>query len=98
MDFPDRIKAFINALIKIISGLFSNIIIKDDNKYKATLVEQIAKARIEWQNALIIYNEISERELIDYAIYNLKAAEEYYLYLNKLAKKQGVQNFNIDIN
>ena len=97
MDYLDKIKAFLNCLIKFLSVWLSNLIIKENNKYQATLAEQVAQARLEWQNALLIFNEISEPELIDYAIYNLKAREEYYLYLTKLAQKKGIKNFTVDI-
>ncbi len=97
MNYLNKIKTFLRGLIKFISGWFSNLIIKENNKYQATLAEQVAQARLEWQNALLIFNEISEPELIDYAIYNLKAREEYYLYLTKLAQKKGIKNFTVVI-
>lgn len=97
MDCLNKTKAFLYGLIKFISSWFSNIIVKESNKYKATLVEQVGQARLEWQNALIFFNEISEQELMDYAIYNLRAREEYYLYLTRLAQKKGIKNSTVDI-
>ncbi|MGE5372847.1 MAG: DUF2508 family protein [Solirubrobacterales bacterium] len=43
--------------------------------------EEVDHARREWQFALRIFNEISEPGMIDYAVYNLQAAEKRYGYL-----------------
>lgn len=42
------------------------------------LVEQ---ARQEWQEAQTLFNQVKEDDLIDYAIYKLKAAERRYIFL-----------------
>lgn len=97
MGLLNKIKAFLDGLIKFASSYFSKRIVTEKNKYKITLVEQVAQARVEWQNAVLFFNEISEQELMDYAILNLQAREEYYLYLTKLAQKKGIKNFTVDI-
>ena len=51
------------------------------------LVEQ---ARREWQNAKDKFDQISDPDLIDHAIYNLEAAERRYIYLLKKAKEEGI--------
>jgi hypothetical protein len=52
-----------------------------------TLVE---KARREWEEAQMLFNEVKEPELIDHAIYNMEATERKYMFLLKEAKKGNV--------
>ena len=49
-----------------------------------TLVEQ---AKQEWQDAKKRFNEVSDPDLVDYAIYALEAAERRYIYLLKKARE-----------
>lgn len=48
---------------------------------------ELERARQEWQTALQVFNEISDPELIDYAVFNLKAAEKKYGYYLKNARR-----------
>lgn len=43
-------------------------------------------ARKEWEYAKNIFENVSDPDLIDYAIYNVKAAEKKYTYLIKQIK------------
>ncbi len=51
-----------------------------------TMVEQ---ARLEWRYARERFNQISDPDLIDHAVYDLEAAERRYVYLLKKAKEEG---------
>lgn len=55
------------------------------------LVEQ---ARQEWESARDRFNQISDPDLIDHAIYNLGAAERRYVYLLKQARKKGLNLYS----
>lgn len=50
-----------------------------------SLVEQ---AKQEWQDAKRRFNEVSDPDLVDYAIYALEAAERRYVYLLKKARNK----------
>lgn len=41
----------------------------------------LERARKDWQVALKIFEETSDPELVEYAVYNLKAAEKRYSFL-----------------
>lgn len=56
-----------------------------------TVVEQ---ARREWQSAKERFDQISDPDLIDHAIYDLEAAERRYIYLLKKAKEEGVNLYS----
>ena len=56
------------------------------------LVESVQAAQQEWRNALTFFENVSEPELVDYAIFNLETARRKYMYLLKLARKEGLKN------
>ncbi len=43
-------------------------------------------AKREWENAKNIFENVSNPDLVDYAIYNIDAAEKRYMYLLKQMK------------
>ncbi len=47
-------------------------------------------ARQEWQDAKQRFDQISDPDLIDHAIYSIEAAEKRYMYLLKKAREEGV--------
>ncbi len=53
-----------------------------------TMVET---ARLEWRSARNRFNQISDPDLIDHAIYDLEAAERRYIYLLKKAREEGAK-------
>lgn len=56
---------------------------QQDDYYK--LVEQ---ARREWRDAKLRFEQISDPDLIDHAIYAIEAAEQRYIYLIKKAREE----------
>ncbi|NLZ33220.1 MAG: DUF2508 family protein [Firmicutes bacterium] len=58
-----------------------------------SLVEQ---ARLEWHKAKDAFDQVSDPELIDHAVYNLEAAERRYIYLLKKAKEEGVNLYGAE--
>ncbi|NMD42185.1 MAG: DUF2508 family protein [Firmicutes bacterium] len=49
----------------------------------------VETARLEWRSARNRFNQISDPDLIDHAIYDLEAAERRYIYLLKKAREEG---------
>lgn len=47
-------------------------------------------AKREWENAKNIFENVSNPDLVDYAIYNIDAAEKRYMYLLKQMKNYSV--------
>lgn len=56
-----------------------------------TLLADIEAAKRDWTNARAFFEQVSEPDLVDMAIYSLEAAEKRYIYLLKQAKLQGLQ-------
>lgn len=54
------------------------------------LVDLLEDAHREWNHAKIYFNNVTEPDLIDYAVFYLGAAEKKYTYLWKCARDAGV--------
>lgn len=55
---------------------------------KDDLYINLENAKKEWEEAKNIFENVSEPDLVDYAIYNVEAAEKKYVYLLKLIKNE----------
>ncbi|MDD4600706.1 hypothetical protein SDC9_15156 [bioreactor metagenome] len=55
-----------------------------------TLPEVVEQAKQEWHYAQHLYNQVTDDDLIEYAIYLMKASEKKYIYLLKRARREGV--------
>jgi len=49
----------------------------------------IEAARQEWLAAQRYYDTVSDTDLVDHAVYMIQAAEKKYIYLLKLARREG---------
>lgn len=58
---------------------------------KNDLYVNLENAKKEWEEAKNIFENVSEPDLVDYAIYNVEAAEKKYVYLLRQIKNE---NFN----
>ncbi|MCE5286622.1 MAG: YaaL family protein [Pelosinus sp.] len=55
-----------------------------------TILEQMAQAKKEWRDAQGYYNSVYDKDLVDHAVYMMQAAEQKYIYLLKLARREGL--------
>ncbi|MGI6225377.1 MAG: YaaL family protein [Peptococcales bacterium] len=62
-----------------------------------TLVELVNKAKEEWHDARNLFQEVTDPDLIDHAIYRMESAEKRYMYLLKIAHTEKVVNNQIEI-
>lgn len=56
------------------------------------LLGAVHAARQEWYAAQSYFENVSDPELVDYAIYKIEAAKRKYMYLLKEARKEGLAN------
>jgi len=63
-----------------------------------SLVELVNKAKEEWLDALDFFEEVTDPDLIDHAIYRIESAEKKYTYLLKLANAEKVTNSKVELN
>jgi hypothetical protein len=55
-----------------------------------SLPEVVEQARLEWLSAQNYYNTVSDDDLVDHAAFLMQAAEKKYMYLLKMARREGV--------
>ncbi len=74
-----------------LKNIIENFQIKKNASSKDKAFENIENAKKEWEDAKNIFENVSEPDLVDYAIYKVEAAEQKYIYLLKQYK---YNNFN----
>lgn len=52
------------------------------------LRQALREAKEEWENARTIFEEVTDNDMIDFAIHRLEAAERRYMYLLKLFRER----------
>lgn len=55
------------------------------------MIDTIKQAHEEWKNAEVFFQNVTEPDLIDHAIYRAQAAKTRYAYLMKLAREMGAR-------
>ncbi|KAB3532232.1 DUF2508 family protein [Alkaliphilus serpentinus] len=60
----------------------------DENQ---AFVDIIRIAHDEWKSAEVFFENVTEPDLIDHAIYKMEAAKSRYIYLLKKAKEEGIK-------
>lgn len=58
---------------------------------KARLAAAVDEARRQWVAARKFFDNVTETDLIDYAVFSIGAAEKRYMFLLDEARKQGVE-------
>ncbi|WP_427337671.1 YaaL family protein [Caloranaerobacter sp. DY30410] len=51
----------------------------------------LKEAHFEWKEAENYFQNVTDPDLIDFAIYNMEAAKTKYIYLLKEARKKGIK-------
>lgn len=54
------------------------------------LLQTVEAARQDWLMAQMYYDNVSDPDLVDHAVYQMQAAEKKYNYLLKQARTQGL--------
>ncbi|MGE5553743.1 MAG: YaaL family protein [Betaproteobacteria bacterium] len=54
------------------------------------LLADVEEARQQWLSAKAYFDNVTDPDLIDMAIYSIEAAEKRYMYLLKMARLQGI--------
>ena len=68
-------------------GLFQ---LQERGQILPDLVEDLEQAWREWKHARLYFNNVTDPDLIDYAIFNMGATEKKYIYLLKQARETGI--------
>ena len=84
-----RIKKGSNILDTITNMFSTGQINQHDEFYNA-----LEAAKREWIDSQIYFDNVSDPELVDYAIHMMEASETKYMYLLNKAKKE---NYSVDL-
>ncbi|WP_312814122.1 YaaL family protein [Sedimentibacter sp.] len=74
---------------KEVKGILDLFKVQKDVDEKKDLYASLENAKKEWEEAKNIFENVSEPDLVDYAIYNIEAAEKKYVYLLRKIKSEG---------
>ena len=61
-----------------------------EESQESELIDLINKAQKEWKIAINNFNYCSDRDMVDYSIYSMEAAEKRYITLLKMARKENL--------
>jgi Protein of unknown function (DUF2508) len=87
MDTPRKKPSLFGIIFKNFKGLFQ---LKNTGEKLPDLIEDLEQAWREWRHARLYFNNVTDPDLIDYAIFNMGATEKKYIYLLKRAREIGV--------
>lgn len=71
-----------------LKSIFGSFKIQKNSNDKNDLYINLENAKKEWEEAKNIFENVSEPDLVDYAIYNVEAAEKKYVYLLRQIKNE----------
>ncbi len=67
----------------------------ENSRDQAEFMDLVTEAKNEWLEAQNYFENVSEPDLVDYAIYRLEAAKIRYMYLIKQARISGIRNTQV---
>ena len=85
----DSENKFFNAINNFYAKVINGADLRSEDE---KMIDNIRIAHEEWKNAEAYFENVTNDDLIDYAIYRAQAAKTRYVYLMKLAKEMGVRD------
>lgn len=82
--YGSKLRKYIGALLTVKSP------VQENGLTKCGLAILAEKARVEWGESQVLFNEAQDPELINHAIFAMEAAERKYMYLLQEARKEKV--------
>lgn len=77
--------------VQKITASFNKMFKENNKSEEELLLEEVKKALEKLKDSELYFHNVTDPDLIDYAIYKMDAALEKYTYLLKLAKEQGIK-------
>ncbi len=81
-----------NKLLNSINNIYEKLIYGEVKTDEEQLIDSIRMAHEDWKNAEKYFQNVTDPDLIDHAIYRIEAARTRYNYLLKLAREMGLHN------
>jgi len=87
----NALSTYIGKLTGRFSGIKNSIKSEDTGRESQEMLECVQKAMTEWCEAEKFFENVSEPELVDYAIFRIEACKKRYMYLLRKAKDMGIK-------
>ena len=87
---------WINNLLDLVSNQLVIDEVSSPDASAPDILDSVEHARKDWLTARVYFDNVTDPDLIDHAIYRIEAAEKKYIYLLKQAKSLGVR-FNLPL-
>jgi hypothetical protein len=87
MATPRKKQGLFGIIFANFRGLFR---LKNTREKLPDLIEDLEQAWREWKHARLYFNNVTDPDLIDYAIFYMGATEKKYIYLLKRAREIGM--------
>jgi len=82
-------KSFLNFFSKLKNNFTVDYGSQEDN-----FLKMLNEAHSDWKDAELYFQNVTESDLIDYAIYKMEAARTKYVFLLKQAREKGIKSEN----
>lgn len=80
-----------NGLLNSLNNIYEKLVYGEVKTEDDQILDSIRLAHEEWKNAEKYFENVTDPDLIDHAIYRIEAARTRYTYLLKLAREMGIQ-------
>lgn len=80
------------AIIEELREFIWNLQVHPHHQGEGHLLHLLEEAHKDWNLSKAYFNDVTENELIDHAIYTMEAAEQRYSYLIKKAKEERISS------
>lgn len=80
----------IKVILQSAKGYLAERFVQEEKQALPALPDVVDQARKEWLDAQHYYNTVSDKDLVDHAVYLMQATEKKYVYLLKTARREGI--------
>ncbi|QZY57573.1 YaaL family protein [Crassaminicella profunda] len=93
MNRSTKINKSENGFLGAVGNLYAQVITGQAVQTEEDkMIDTIKSAHEEWRNAEKYFQDATDPDLIDYAIYRVEAAKTRYTYLLKVAREMGIKS------
>lgn len=88
MGLRDAIAGYVSAIGGYLLGRDIDAVVPSE---RSRLADAVEDARQQWVAAKAFFDDVTDPQLIDYAVFSIGAAEKRYMFLLEEARRQGVR-------
>ncbi|SHK60144.1 YaaL family protein [Paramaledivibacter caminithermalis] len=89
-QFKQEKKKEENKFLNSLTNIYEKFVYGEVKSEDEQILENLRMAHEDWKNAEKFFENVTDPDLIDHAIYRIEAAKTRYTYLLKLAKEMNI--------